>query len=139
MMSVLRSEHVEEFNFMQFMWTNKKFVYQVGNNKKVTSARSAQNTWRLFYTGILVSVDVAAERVALVLSPEVSSSNLARGRVRSVAGIPMSPIQVLVSNFKLSHERFCLDNFHYITQLSSSYSELFGLNYWAWFQASTAV
>jgi len=35
MMGGLRSKHVEEFNFMQFMWINKKFVYQVGNNKKV--------------------------------------------------------------------------------------------------------
>ena len=35
MMSGLRSKHVEEFNFMQFIWMNKKFVYQVGNNKKV--------------------------------------------------------------------------------------------------------
>jgi hypothetical protein len=35
MMSGLRSKYVEEFNFIQFMWTNKKFVYQVGNNKKV--------------------------------------------------------------------------------------------------------
>jgi len=34
MMSGLRSKHVEEFNFIQFMWMNKKFVYQVGNNKK---------------------------------------------------------------------------------------------------------
>jgi len=44
------------------------------------------------YTGILVSVDVAVEWVALLLSPEVSSSNLARGRVRSVVGFPMSPL-----------------------------------------------
>jgi hypothetical protein len=34
MMGELRPNHVEEFNFMQFMWMNKKFVYQVGNNKK---------------------------------------------------------------------------------------------------------
>jgi hypothetical protein len=36
MMSGLRSKHVEEFNFILFMWMDKKFVYQVGNNKKVT-------------------------------------------------------------------------------------------------------
>ena len=35
MISGLRSKHVEEFNFMLFVWMNKKFVYQVGNNKKV--------------------------------------------------------------------------------------------------------
>jgi len=35
LMCGLRSKYVEEFNFMQFMWMNKKFVYQVGNNKKV--------------------------------------------------------------------------------------------------------
>ena len=34
MMGGLRSKHVEEFNFMLFVWMNKKFVYQVGNNKK---------------------------------------------------------------------------------------------------------
>jgi len=33
MVGGLRSKHVEEFNFMQFMWMNKKFMYQVGNNK----------------------------------------------------------------------------------------------------------
>ena len=37
MMSRLRSKHVEEFNLMQFVWMNKKFVYQVGNNKKVVT------------------------------------------------------------------------------------------------------
>jgi len=35
MMGGLRSKHVEEFNLMWFVWMNKKFVYQVGNNKKV--------------------------------------------------------------------------------------------------------
>jgi hypothetical protein len=38
MMSGLRSKHVEEFNLMQFVWMNKKFVYQVGNNKKVAAS-----------------------------------------------------------------------------------------------------
>jgi hypothetical protein len=35
MMSGFRSKHVEEFNLMLFVWMNKKFVCQVGNNKKV--------------------------------------------------------------------------------------------------------
>ena len=32
----LRSKHVEKFNIMYFMWINKKFVYQVGNNRKLS-------------------------------------------------------------------------------------------------------
>ena len=35
MMSGLRSKHVEEFNLMKYVRMNKKFVYQVGKNKKV--------------------------------------------------------------------------------------------------------
>ena len=49
MMSGLRSKHVEEFNLMYFVWMNKKFVYQIGNNKKVILWFTANQISRFVY------------------------------------------------------------------------------------------
>ena len=68
MMGGMRSKYLEEFHLMQFVQMNKKFVYQVGNNKKsrVHVKRSRDKKHGLIYS-LGISKSKAGLKEVLIL------------------------------------------------------------------------